>query len=370
MTLSRRKALSLIGGGTIFAATAAAAGFATTRTPNQAIAPWEMAGGYADPRKNALSYALLAPNPHNLQPWQVELIGEDTVVLHRDAERGLPETDPFDRQIFIGLGCFVEQMVLAAGAAGYAVDVTLFPQGEGGPVARAVFQDGGQADPLAGFILDRRSCKEPFEDRAVPAVLANELELIADVYTDPAMVDALRELTFDAWLVETLTPHTMKESVDLMRMGKREINATPDGIDLGGAFLESLMVAGLLSRESISDPDSIAFQQGAETYRAMLSATPAYAVLTSATNTRVDQIDTGRRWLRLNLTTTRMELSLHPVSQALQEYPEMSELYATAHQMLAPEGHTVQMLGRLGYGPQTSRTPRWPLEAKLTRGTV
>ena len=161
--------------------------------------------------------------------------------------------------------------------------------------------------------------------------------------------------------------NVMKESVDLMRMGKAEINATPDGIDMGGAFLESLMLAGILTRDGLTDPDDPGFRQGIEIYREIMYSTPAYAVLTTPGNSSLDHIDAGRRWLRLNLTTTRMGLALHPISQALQEYPEMDALYAKAHDMLAPKGHTVQMLGRLGYGPQTPRTPRWPLEAKLSR---
>ncbi|MCP4384637.1 MAG: twin-arginine translocation pathway signal protein, partial [Hyphomicrobiales bacterium] len=94
----------------------------------------------------------------------------------------------------------------------------------------------------------------------------------------------------------------------------------------------------------------------------------AYAVVRTAGNTREDQIEAGRRWLRLNLTTTGLGLALHPVSQALQEYPEMAVHYATAHDLLAQPGETVQMLGRLGYGPATPRTPRWPLEAKIMNG--
>ena len=365
MALSRRKALALIGGGTVLAATGVVGGFAATRTPNTAIRPWALAGGYDDPRLNALSHALLAPNPHNLQPWKVRLEGDTGLTLIRDSTKALPETDPLDRQIVIGLGCFIEQMELAAGAAGYQAEVTLFPEGPSGPVAFAELTEGGKADPLAAHIQARGSCKEPFEDRAVPPTLANELDLIADIHTDPEMVAKLRKLTVDAWMVETMTPRTMQESVDLMRMGKAEINANPDGIDLGGPFLEGLMLAGLLSREALSDPQSSGFKQGLTMYHDMLMATPAYAVITTAGNTRLDQIAAGRRWLRLNLATTGMGLSLHPVSQALQEYPEMQAHYEKARQMLAPQGHTVQMLGRLGYGPATQRTPRWPLETKL-----
>ncbi|MCX7561089.1 twin-arginine translocation pathway signal protein [Sulfitobacter sp. F26204] len=368
MPLSRRKTLALIGGGTVLTAVAAFGGFAATRRPHNAVAPWGLAGSYDDPRLNALSFALLAPNPHNLQPWQVRLEGADALSLHRDPSRHLPETDPYDRQITIGLGCFLEQMVLAAGAAGHTVDLTLYPEGEGGAIAQAVFGQGGTPDPLSAQILDRRSCKEPFEDRSIPAGLVAQLARIAAVYTDPETVSALKELTFDAWMTETMTPHRMQESIDLMRLGKSEINASPDGIALGGPFLESLMAVGVLNRKSLADQKSTGFQEAIRMYRRMLNATPAYVALTTATNTRLDQIKAGREWLRLNLTTTALGLSLHPVSQALQEYPEMTPHYQATHALLAPRGHTVQMLGRVGYGPKIAPTPRWPIEAKLTHG--
>lgn len=367
MTLSRRQMISLIGGGTVVAASSAAAGFLFTRTPHIALAPWDAAGGYPDPRLNALSYALLAPNPHNLQPWKVALEGEDGVALYHDVSLRLPETDPQDRQITIGMGCFLEQMVLAAGAAGYAVDLALYPEGEneGLPIARARFTEGGAVDSLAREIPNRRSCKEPFQDKPVPNVLANELEMFADVYNDAATVEALKALTWDAWMVEAMTSRTMQESVDLMRFGKAEINASPDGIDLGGPFLESLMLAGMLKREDQNDPSTVGFQQGVAIYKEMLAATPAYVALTSPDNSRAAQIEAGRRWLRLNLKTTQLGLALHPVSQCLQEYPEMAPHYDAAHKLLAGSGRTVQMLGRLGYGPEVPATPRWPLEAKL-----
>ncbi|MFN8982898.1 MAG: twin-arginine translocation pathway signal protein, partial [Alphaproteobacteria bacterium] len=59
---------------------------------------------HADPRIRAAGHAIRAPNPHNLQPWLVQLAGADRVLLRCDLERRLPATDPFDRQIVIGLG--------------------------------------------------------------------------------------------------------------------------------------------------------------------------------------------------------------------------------------------------------------------------
>jgi hypothetical protein len=82
-------------------------------------------------------------------------------------------------------------------------------------------------------------------------------------------------------------------------------------------------------------------------------------------NTRADQIAAGRDWVRLNLAATAAGLGMQPLSQALQEYTEMADLYAAAHQALAPGGGTVQMWARLGYGPTVAPSPRWPVENKI-----
>jgi hypothetical protein len=367
MTLSRRRFIALIGGGTVLAATASATAFALTRTPHAALAPWDAAGGYADPRLHALSHAILAPNPHNRQPWIAELVGQDGIRIYRDPARNLPQTDPLDRQMTIGMGCFLELLSVAATATAHRAEIALFPQGEGPdlPVAEVRLIPGAAQDALFAQVLDRRSCKEPFEDRALPDGDVAALTPLARIVTDAAMVADLRALTWEAWMIEAQSPQAFGESVDLMRFGKAEILASPDGIDLGGVFLEGLMLAGVLTRAAQSDPNSTAFRQGVEIYRAMLAATPAYAVITTAGNTRADQIAAGRQWLRLNLTATARGLALHPVSQALQEFPEMAGPYARAHALLAATGETVQMLGRLGYGPQTPRTPRWPLETRM-----
>lgn len=176
MAITRRKLLQITGGGVIVAATGVGA-FIGTRTPTKALLPWKQAGTYTEPRRKALSYAILAPNPHNRQPWEVDLSEENTVFVWRDKQRNLPETDPYDRQLTIGMGCFLELLTMAAGEDSHALETDLFPEGDHGPVAVVRFKPGGNRDPLFTHVMSRRSCKEPFESQSVPKDLVATSEV-------------------------------------------------------------------------------------------------------------------------------------------------------------------------------------------------
>jgi hypothetical protein len=379
MTVSRRKMLGLIGGGVILAAGATVATIAT-RQPRTALLPWQTAGLPTEARRRALSFALLAPNPHNRQPWMVDLRTDGEVTLYVDTNRLLPHTDPFNRQITIGLGCFLELMRMAAAQDGYRVDITAFPQGyataglDGRPVARAVFVPDAnvQPDPLFAHVMTRRSNKEPFDTtRAVaPGLLA---PLAAAVRAGSGFggsvadtdIAGMRAITRAALQIEIDTPHTYKESVDLFRIGRNEIDANPDGIDFGGPLFETLGAFGMFSREAALDKNGQTFKAGLDAVMANVDTAMGHVWLTSAGNTRADQLSVGADWLRVNLAATGQGLGFQPLSQGLQEYPEMAAIYTDLHAKLAPDGGTVQMLSRIGYGITVDPSPRWPLESKI-----
>lgn len=377
---TRRRFLKIVGSSAIILA-AGAGGFALTRRPDAALAPWEMAGGadYEDPRVRALSYAILAPNPHNRQPWQVDLSIDNEATLYCDLDRLLPETDPFDRQILIGLGCFSELLRLAALADGWSVEVAPFPDGtpdtrlDTRAIARFRFTETADApDPLFAQVRHRRSNKEPFDtSRTVPSDLLHLIAAqagtgLASSFTNEANdIEELRALSWEAHSIEVLTHRTNMESVDLMRIGKAEINANPDGIDLGGPVLEAAALAGIVTREELADPSSAGFAQGMDMYHAILHSSMAYLWLKTDGNERVDQFKAGAAWLRINLKATELGLAIHPLSQALQEYPEMTDLYDAIHTRLAEPGERIQMFARLGYGPTIAPGPRWPIETRI-----
>ena len=379
MTLSRRKMILLVGGGAVLAA-GGAFGFAATRGPRTAFLPWEQAGRYDDPRQRALSWALLAPNPHNRQPWLADLSEAGIITLYADPTRMLPETDPFNRQITIGLGCFLELLRMAAAEDGHRAEMVLFPQGSDPagldlrPVARITLtRDPSVArDPLFAQALARRSNKEPFDlSRPVAPDLLPQLAAAVrgparfGGTVDPDEVQFWRTLTHEALRIEVETPRTFQESVDLFRIGHREVDANPDGIDFTGPLFETLRLTGQFSRASAADPGSFAFQSGLDAVFANTDTAMGHVWLVTADNRRETQIATGADWLRVNLAATALGLGFQPLSQSLQEFPEMADPYRQVHERLAPAGGTVQMLARVGYGPTVGASPRWPLESRI-----
>ncbi|MES2335216.1 MAG: twin-arginine translocation pathway signal protein [Pseudomonadota bacterium] len=377
MTLSRRRTLALIGGGVILAATGSLGAIAT-RQPRTALLPWGQAGQGEDARHRALSWALLVPNPHNRQPWLVELRTAGEVTLYVDTAKLLPATDPFNRQITIGLGCFLELMRMAASHDGQRVDITPFPDGyddralDARPVARAVFtaDAGVTPDPLFAHALARRSTKEPYDTaRPLPENMLAKLAVATTARfggtLDPKEVADWRAFTREALRIEIETPHTYKESVDLFRIGRAEVDANPDGIDFTGPVFEVLGATGMMTRESVLDTSSQAYKAGLDAVYANTDTAMGHVWLVTEGNSRPDQIATGADWLRVNLAATAAGVAFQPLSQALQEYPEMAALYRDVHARLAPQGGTVQMLARIGHGPEVAPSPRWPLEAKI-----
>jgi hypothetical protein len=74
-------------------------------------------------RRELVRYATLAANGHNTQPWKFS-IKEDAIEIHPDFTRQLKVVDPDHRELWISLGCALENLTVAARAAGYAPEVT------------------------------------------------------------------------------------------------------------------------------------------------------------------------------------------------------------------------------------------------------
>ena len=374
MSITRRKLI--VGAGATSLALVGGAGFwRVTRLPRTAAAPWMLdPTPPADIRLDAFRHAILAPNPHNRQPWLIRLEGSDGALISCDLDRRLPETDPFDRQITIGFGTFLEIARIAAAERGVRMEVDPSPEGEPQPrldkrpIVRLRFIPDATTprDPLFVAITKRRTTREPY-DRSRP-VADNIARQISDgtYTTDPKQIAAIRAISMAGIKTEQMIPRTNMESVRLMRIGHDQVDASPDGISLTGPLMETLKLAGQLDHKALGDPTSSSFQTGIDMMQEIYGSIPAAVWIITPGNSRLDQLEAGRRYVRANLRATALGVAMHPLSQALQEYNEVGGLFKRVHTVLgAKPGERVQMLARIGYGPQVEPAPRWPMETHL-----
>jgi len=349
--------------------------------------PWSAAReGFGDVRLNALAYAILAPNPHNRQPWMVKLAERtDHLSVYCDLDRLLPETDPPNRQITIGLGAFLELFSQAASEQGYKTDIDMFPEGEpypvldNRPIAHIKISEDitVKPDPLFKYSLARRTVRinfnegQPVENEtldllASTAQISNSTQFVTSIDVDE--IERIKSLCRDGWAIETGTKRTHYESTKLTRIGAKEVSKNPDGIALMGPMMEAYKVMGILKRDKMNTPGSAAFEGTISFYNGLIDSAGAFGWLVTLGNTRKDQLRVGADWVRLNLAATKLGLAMHPISQVLQEFPEMADLYNQFHELVEVEAPArVQGLFRFGFAEYPKAAPRWPLESRLSR---
>lgn len=386
--MHRRDFIRLAGGGAVIAALPGC----SSDLPAGAVAPWQGPGADTELRRWALAHAILAPNSHNRQPWVADLREPSAIRLHVDRERLLPETDPWFRQIVVSQGTFIEALVMALRERGVTPEVTLFPEGafaprqlDDRPVARIAWNPNAPAparDPLFAQILRRHTAKvdydtsRPVAADAIAALQASQAD--AQVHfgatTDPRQVEALRRLCWESARVELLTERTVMESIRLTRVGPDEINQHRDGISINALVPRLANAIGAFDRTKPPAEGTTAYRQMMSRFEGHSRTAMGFVWLSTDTSanaaantTRHAEVRAGRAYMRLQLAATRIGLQVHPMSQAVQEFPEMKPHFDELHRLLVGKPasqETVQMFCRMGYvDGAAALTPRRGVDA-------
>ena len=116
----------------------------------------------------------------------------------------------------------------------------------------------------------------------------------------------MRDLSTRAFEIEFATHRTLKESVDLFRIGAREVDANPDGIDFSGPMFEALGRTGLFTREASLDPTSMPSRTAIDLVTQNMQTGMAHLWQVTPGNSRSEQIVAGQDWVRMNLAATAL----------------------------------------------------------------
>jgi hypothetical protein len=173
----------------------------------------------------------------------------------------------------------------------------------------------------------------------------------------------LRAIAKKAWDIEMGKDATYLESVNVYRITSSEILKHRDGLSFHGPFFWTMSTLGLFSREKAMAGDKLARQQAFDFINAPLAQTPAFAWLSTASNDRRTQLGAGAAYVRTNLKAAEAGLAIQPLSQALQEFPEMLPVLAEHKRAVGvAESATVQMFFRVGHAAVGEPSPRRPLD--------
>jgi hypothetical protein len=336
--------------------------------------------GVEDVRVRALSYAILAPNAHNTQPWLLDLRRPGELDLYVDPDRLLPKTDPWFRQIHISQGTFLELLDIAARELGQEATITYFPLGEYSatelarrPVANVRFApaETPRKDPLFSQITQRLTNRRDYEsERRLSPEQKAALEGAPSapgarfsVVDDELRRRSVAQLLGDAMGVESAARDRNEETARWFNFSDDDAERKRDGFGLAqgsiGGFSRWWAESFILDRKSAGDPNG-AFAKGAiDRARAQARAVSAFGLLTSDANTRLDQVNVGRAYARIALTAQSLGLAMHPMTQITEEYAAMTALRERFLATLrVREGATAQMIVRLGFAPPHEHAPR------------
>lgn len=287
-----------------------------------AYAPWKTWSDDSGPR-GAVAAAVLAANPHNTQPWKFA-VTDGAIDVDTDLARTIGAVDPVRREQQVGLGCTLENLVLACGIRGLGPTVDLLPGGVSGDrVAHVTLTPGPAApSPLYEAIGRRHTNRGEYDGRAVsPATLAELVDtrgldgVTVHWVTGSSDMATMGQLLVDAAYALTQDEQQSRDSFGWYRADNDAVQAHRDGITLDAQGMSPIVlgIAKLLPAQSRSSGDS--FWVG-QTRTLHTKTAAAYGVITAAdAYDRRSQLNAGRLLQRIHLTATTLGVALQPMNQ-------------------------------------------------------
>lgn len=300
-----------------------------------------------------LRYAILAPSTRNTQPWRFS-VDENRVVVRADDSRAQPIADDDRREMFLSVGCAIENLLVAAEHFGFRHEVE-YRASPGDPVVATVsFTRGGhRSREREGLTLqsisDRRTVHGSFparpvsdDDVAALCRCVGEDDLALTLTGDREQRDEVERLHLQAHEISLADPAFRHELAEWVGAG-----------GLGTSWPLSRLGQMALDSETLA-------HQFARFDAAAIRSSPLLLLISSRQDDRISQVRSGQLLQRIWLAATTRGLGLQPLSAAL-EVPQLrSDLSATMDARLP----WAQQLVRIGW-PGGGRSHHEPSRRRL-----
>jgi len=310
--------------------------------------------------RELVRYATLAANGHNTQPWKFAL-QENAIEIHPDYARGLAVVDPSDRELWISLGCALENLLVAARAVGYAPEV-IYPDAADFIRIRLT-ADTPQGSPLFDAIPLRQNTRSDYDGQLVKSADLDQVQALPlepgialHFVTNPANLETVVEYLNQANLSQYADKVFLDELIHWLRFTKKEALASLDGLFTRCTgnpevprWLGQLFVAGTQPQQ-LADADA-----------RKLRSSPGAVVVTSQSEDKTAWVRTGQVYERLALQLTALNIKSAFLNQPI----EVADVRRQFQSALGLGNALPQLLLRFGYADPMPRSLRRPIEQVL-----
>ncbi len=261
-----------------------------------------------DDFKFLVECAIRAPSGHNTQPWKFQNT-DNGIVIHPDFERALPVVDAENYELYIGLGCALENLLIAARQRGYVFKVHYPEKPVNSIVVDLTKDETGSISPdlLFNEIPKRQVTKIKYNNTPLSNDVLNQ---ISSCFTlegvSLRMLDSntnfrkLIPLIIEANHLQFKNRNFVNELVHWIRFSKNEAETKRDGIwaaTMGmpglGRFLGNMVMKNFITAKSEE-----------KRLTDLLNHTQGLAIFISETNTTEGWVKTGQAFQRFGLTVS------------------------------------------------------------------
>lgn len=271
--------------------------------------------------------AILAASPHNTQPWLFR-ISPTTIDVFADGNRNIGAIDPLRREMHIGIGCALENLLIAARANSYAFELKYFPDASKPEhIAQIKLSEGNQSVSALYNAIPLRRTNRGTHDMSNPVSTnaLQSLKMLGEQFGQVKLFwlennkqkDLFFALNTQATQELIQDDAQSKSSFEWVRSDWQELQEKKDGVSIDTTGAGPMMRAGAkmlpgLTRETGDEY----FLAAMNNLKNVTDRVGIIGVQDPGNN--VQRIQGGRFWQALHLWATTSGLAMQPVNQILE----------------------------------------------------
>jgi nitroreductase len=355
-----------------------------------AYEPWKnWRGESSDGPLALIRAAILGASPHNTQPWRFR-VTESNIELHINPKRNVGALDPYLREEHIGMGCALENLILAARANGYAATTTLIPsilspisaRSQSELVARVDLAPGAREEnELYNAIPRRHTNRSPYErQRLIPKDFVDGLSLLPSaeenvrifLFTGEGEHQRIVQISSAANIDLYSDPTVAAASERWVRLPWKEVQKFRDGLTIDAFGLSPIAAAAAKTMPAQLLNRIASKSQKAGYGERMLTAPLIGFIAVRDRYDRAQSLQAGRIWQRAHLFATARGIAGRPCNESV-EMVDHERMRGRAPKSLSQLAEITgdptwqpTFVFLMGYPTETAHaSPRHPIEELL-----